>query len=117
MSEIGPMFEGTRPCAVADEPSTRPSVSEKVETKTELSRPWNVIVWDDPVNLMSYVVYVLQKLFGFSAEVAHARMLEVHNDGRSLVATEDRERAEHHVSRLHICGLHATMERVQDDGP
>lgn len=73
---------------------------------------WSVIVWDDPVNLMSYVVYVLQRLFGYPAEKATELMMEVHNSGRSVVATEERERAEYFVTRLHGYGLQATLERA-----
>ena len=87
--------------------------STKTETTPALARPWNVIVWDDPINLMNYVTYVLQKLFGFSTEKATTKMLEVHEQGRSVVATEERERAEFHVTRLHAYGLQATMERVE----
>lgn len=83
------------------------------EARVGLDRPWKVIVWDDPVNLMSYVVYVFQRLFGFSAEVANAKMLEVHNEGRSVVTSEARERAEFFVGRLHAYGLQATLERSE----
>jgi ATP-dependent Clp protease adaptor protein ClpS len=92
-----------------------PIVEEEVQTITSLGRPWNVIVWDDPVNLMSYVVYVFQKLFGFSTEQAAQHMMEVHNDGRSMVANADREKAEFYVSRLHGYGLQATLEQSQGD--
>jgi ATP-dependent Clp protease adaptor protein ClpS len=91
-----------------------PVLDEETESETALDRPWNVIVWDDPINLMSYVVFVFQKLFGFTREQATRHMLEVHHQGRSLVATEDREKAEHYVTRLHLFGLQATMERVGD---
>ncbi|MCA1784068.1 MAG: ATP-dependent Clp protease adapter ClpS [Intrasporangiaceae bacterium] len=82
-----------------------------VQQQTEPDRPWDVIVWDDPVNLMSYVVFVLRRVFGFSEPVAHKLMLEVHNLGKALVASEPRERAEMYVSQLHGYGLQATMER------
>ena len=82
------------------------------ETRTAPARGWNVIVWDDPINLMSYVAYVFQKLFGFSAEVANQKMLEVHNDGRSVVTSCEREKAEFYVTRLHAYGLQATLEQV-----
>ncbi|MFO0982847.1 MAG: ATP-dependent Clp protease adapter ClpS [Planctomycetota bacterium] len=85
---------------------------EETDTRTRLDRPWSVIVWDDPINLMSYVVYVFQKLFGFSEQVATIKMLEVHEQGRSLVVTVDREKAEYYVSRLHLYGLKATMEKA-----
>lgn len=92
-------------------------VEERTETRTALGRPWNVIVWDDPINLMDYVVYVFQRLFGMSVEAATRHMLEVHNDGRSIVASVERERAEFYVGRLHGYGLQATMEQagVDDD--
>jgi ATP-dependent Clp protease adaptor protein ClpS len=92
---------------------TQPGVLEEKETSTSLDRPWNVIVWDDPVNLMSYVVYVFQRLLGFSLEKATTKMMEVHNEGRSLVASEPRERAEVLVAKLHAYGLQASMERPE----
>lgn len=73
--------------------------------------PWDVIVWDDPVNLMSYVVYVFRKIFGFPEAMARKLMLEVHQRGRALVASEPREQAELYVRQLHEHGLQATMQR------
>ena len=73
--------------------------------------PWLVIVWNDPVNLMVYVVFVFQKLFGYSMEKATKLMLEVHHDGKSVVSHGSREKAEMDVARLHAHGLWATMER------
>jgi ATP-dependent Clp protease adaptor protein ClpS len=80
------------------------------ETMMGTDRPWVVIVWNDPVNLMTYVVYVFQKLFGYSREKATKLMLEVHRDGKSAVAHGTREKAEIDVARLHAHGLWATME-------
>jgi ATP-dependent Clp protease adaptor protein ClpS len=74
-------------------------------------KPWLVIVWNDPVNLMSYVVHVLQKLFGYSRQKATKLMLEVHHDGKSVVSHGTREKAEGDVARLHAHGLWATMQR------
>jgi ATP-dependent Clp protease adaptor protein ClpS len=74
------------------------------------AREWLVIVWNDPVNLMSYVVYVFQKLFGYSRETATRLMLEVHHRGRAVVATGTREKAEFDVARLHAHGLWATLQ-------
>ena len=71
--------------------------------------PWVVIVWNDPINLMSYVTFVLQKLFGFSRARATKLMLQVHNDGKAVVSSGTREKAEHDVSQLHAHGLWATM--------
>jgi ATP-dependent Clp protease adaptor protein ClpS len=76
-------------------------------------RPWVVIVWNDPINLMSYVTYVFQKLFGYSSEKATSLMLDVHEKGRAVVSSGTRERAELDVFRLHEHGLWATMQ--QDD--
>jgi ATP-dependent Clp protease adaptor protein ClpS len=74
-------------------------------------RPWIVIVWNDPVNLMSYVTYVLQKLFGYSLDKATELMLDVHHKGKAVVASGTREQAEMHVFRLHEHGLWASMEK------
>ncbi|MHB8293035.1 MAG: ATP-dependent Clp protease adapter ClpS [Acidimicrobiales bacterium] len=73
-------------------------------------RPWTVVVWNDPINLMSYVAFVFRKLFGYSADKANRLMLQVHNEGRAAVASGTRERAELDVFRLHEHGLWATME-------
>ena len=73
--------------------------------------PWLVIVWNDPINLMSYVTFVFQKLFGYSKAKAHRLMLDVHFKGRAVVTSGPRERAELDVSRLHQHGLWATMEQ------
>ncbi len=92
-----------------------PSKVLEPETHSEVShdRPWNVIVWNDPITLMSYVVYVFQKLFGYPREKATRLMLEVHHQGRSIVATVDRERGEYYVSRLHGFGLQASIEQTE----
>ena len=78
---------------------------------TDLDRPWIVLVWNDPINLMSYVTYVFQKLFGYSLEKATALMLDVHEKGRAVVANGSREKAELDVMRLHEYGLWATMQQ------
>ena len=74
-------------------------------------RPWIVLVWNDPINLMSYVTFVLQKLFGYSLEKATALMLDVHHKGRAVVSSGAREKAEIDVFRLHEHGLWATMQQ------
>ncbi len=73
--------------------------------------PWIVIVWNDPINLMSYVTLVLQKLFGYSKQKATKLMLDVHNKGRAVVSNGTREKAEADVARLHAHGLWATMQK------
>jgi ATP-dependent Clp protease adaptor protein ClpS len=93
--------------APAIERLERPQGDESVD----LERPWVTIVWNDPVNLMSYVTYVFQKLFGYSKEKANKLMLQVHNDGRAVVSSGSREQMEHDVSRLHAHGLWATLQQ------
>ena len=73
-------------------------------------RPWIVIVWNDPINLMSYVTYVFQKLFGYSLEKATKLMLDVHHRGKAVVSSGAKEKAEFDTYRLHAHGLWATME-------
>ena len=92
--------------------STAPSTIERpdIDEKTSLDRPWIVIVWNDPINLMSYVTFVFQKLFGYSLEKATQLMLDVHHKGKAVVSSGNREKAELDVFRLHEHGLWATME-------
>ncbi len=94
---------------------TAPATTLEPETDSRAAhdRPWNVIVWNDPITLMTYVVYVFQKLFGYNREKATQLMLEVHHQGRSIVATVDRERGEYYVSRLHGFGLQASLEQTE----
>jgi ATP-dependent Clp protease adaptor protein ClpS len=73
-------------------------------------RPWMVIVWNDPINLMSYVTYVFQKLFGYSRDRATKLMLDVHQKGKAVVSSGTREKAEFDTYRLHAHGLWATMQ-------
>ncbi len=81
------------------------------ESFTDEDVPWVVLVWNDPINLMSYVVFVLQKLFGYSTEKATQLMLDVHEKGRAVVSNGTREKAELDVFRLHEYGLWATMQK------
>jgi ATP-dependent Clp protease adaptor protein ClpS len=84
----------------------RPSGDEVAEP----DRPWIVIVWNDPINLMSYVTYVFQKLFGYSHQKATKLMLDVHHKGKAVVSNGTREKAEFDTFRLHAHGLWATMQ-------
>lgn len=77
----------------------------------DAARDWLVVVWDDPVNLMSYVTLVLQRVFGYPRARAEQLMLQVHHEGRAVVAEEPREPAELHVAQLHGYGLQASLER------
>jgi ATP-dependent Clp protease adaptor protein ClpS len=87
----------------------RPEADEDVT----LDIPWIVIVWNDPINLMSYVVYVFQKLFGYPREKATKLMLDVHQKGRAVVSEGPREKCEFDVSRLHAHGLWATLQKAR----
>ena len=93
--------------------SASPDTIERVEhdEATDLDKPWLVIVWNDPINLMSYVTWVFQKLFGYSFEKATKLMLDVHHKGRAVVSSGAREKAELDVYRLHAHGLWATLTK------
>lgn len=94
---------------------TAAGVVTEVETRSEdaISLPWNVVVHNDPVNLMSYVTMVFQRVLGFSRDRATRHMLEVHHKGRSLVWSGERERAEAIVEQLHGYLLLATLEQAE----
>ncbi len=77
-------------------------------------RPWQTVVWNDPVNLMSYVTFVFQQYFGFTREKAEQKMLEVHHDGRSIVSSGTREEMERDVRAMHEYGLWATLEKADE---
>jgi len=78
----------------------------------QLATPWVTIVWNDPVNLMSYVTFVFTSYFGYSRKKAEKLMLEVHHDGRSVVSTGSREEMERDVQAMHEYGLWATMQKA-----
>jgi ATP-dependent Clp protease adaptor protein ClpS len=84
----------------------------RLERSTSLDSPWVTIVWNDPVNLMSYVAYVFRSYFGFDEAEADRRMLLVHNEGRAVVATGPREEMERHVEAMHDYGLWATLQKA-----
>lgn len=85
--------------------------TEQPEERVRSDRPWKTIVWNDPVNLMSYVVYVLQTLFGYSKPKATKLMLDVHRKGKAVVSSGPREQMEGDVQRLHSYGLWATLQQ------
>jgi ATP-dependent Clp protease adaptor protein ClpS len=93
--------------------STAPAEVEEPTADTHVAPdlPWIVIAWNDPINLMSYVVFVFQKLFGYSKEKATTLMLDVHHKGRAVVSSGSREKAELDVFRLHEHGLWATLQQ------
>ena len=96
-------------------------MSTEIEELSELDlskffdHPWVCIVWDDPVNLQSYVTFVFIKLFGFSKEKANQLMMQVHTEGKAVVTAGSREAMENDVQRLHEHGLWATLQR-EDHG-
>ena len=94
-----------------------PDVDERTTTDERTSAradtPWVTVVWDDPVNLMSYVTHVFVTYFHYSKDKAHQLMLEVHNRGRSVVATGNREEMERDVQAMHGFGLWATLDRAE----
>lgn len=108
-------FQGKRLGYVGDvsfeAASGRPAPTQRPESSEEVADTWHVIVLNDPVNLMSYVVMVFRRVFGFSVEKARRHMLEVHHQGRSLVWSGDRERAESYVHTLQQWQLTAVLER------
>ena len=99
------------PAPAAPAPTVAPVLDPVDETDRRPDLPWKVIVLDDPVNLMSYVTYVFRKLFGYSLEKAHRLMMQVHTEGKAVVASGQREKAEFDVYRLHEHGLWAILEQ------
>ena len=87
------------------------ALEEQIQAIFSSDTPWVTIVWDDPVNLQSYVTYVFMELFGYSKAKATELMLQVHNEGKAIVSTCSREEMEHDVARLHEYGLWATLQR------
>lgn len=102
--------------SVATEPSQE--VAGQTETREETARavPWNLVVWNDPVNLMSYVSYVFQTYFGYPEAKADALMMQVHTEGRSIVSHGAKETVEQHAVAMHTYGLWATVERGGQHG-
>jgi ATP-dependent Clp protease adaptor protein ClpS len=95
----------------APAPQVMPAESEVEEISEAEDRPWVTVVWDDPVNLMHYVTFIFQKLFGYSKARATDLMMQVHKEGKAVVSSGSRDKMEHDVNRLHQAGLWATMQR------
>jgi ATP-dependent Clp protease adaptor protein ClpS len=104
----GPFMLGPQVAAATESPV----IEHETRTEKEVDLPWQVVVHNDPVNLMSYVTMVFQRVFGFNRETAEKHMLEVHEQGRSIVWCGLRERAELYVQQLHGYLLLATLERT-----
>lgn len=90
-----------------------PVRKSKSQTREKISEPWQVVVLDDPVNLMEYVSRILIRIFGYSREKADALMMDVHTKGKAIVWSGGRERAEMYVNQLHSAQLHATLEKTK----
>ncbi|MCU1593491.1 MAG: ATP-dependent Clp protease adaptor protein ClpS [Frankiales bacterium] len=90
---------------------TAPAELDSPDTDSLVDRPWVTIVWNDPVNLMSYVTHVLIELFGFTKDKATQLMLQVHQEGRAVVSNGTREQMEADVARCHAKGLWATLQQ------
>ncbi|MFC0673607.1 ATP-dependent Clp protease adapter ClpS [Brachybacterium hainanense] len=107
----------SEPTASGTQPGADPSHARGLEVR-ELSRaqrPWHTVVWNDPINLMSYVVFVLQRHFGYSHAHAEKLMRQIHDEGRAVVSSGSRERVENDVHAMHGYGLQATMEQEDRD--
>jgi ATP-dependent Clp protease adaptor protein ClpS len=100
------MSEADAPCVAPDKEQ-----KEKTDPKNQPDRGYLVIGWNDPVNLMDYVTHVLQMVFLWPKAKAETHMLQIHNAGKSLLARETFEKAEHYVHQLQGYGLHASMEK------
>ena len=90
-----------------------PVETEEPDQALVVDRPWSTVVWNDPVNLMSYVTFVFQTYFGYPKHKAEKLMLEVHEDGKSTVSHGSREEMERDVQAMHEFGLWATMEKAE----
>ncbi|GAA2524448.1 ATP-dependent Clp protease adapter ClpS [Rarobacter incanus] len=93
--------------------ATRLSPEGEVAVLRSPAPRWHVVVWDDPVNLMTYVEFVFRRHFGYGADHARQLMLRVHNEGKTIVFTGSRERVEADVQAMHQFGLQATMQRAE----
>ncbi|WP_089245563.1 ATP-dependent Clp protease adapter ClpS [Rhodococcoides kyotonense] len=101
---------GTSPTLAAS-PQAVPAETEAVARDEAQDVPWVTIVWDDPVNLMHYVTFIFQKLFGYSKAKATELMMQVHSEGKAVVSSGERDKMENDVRRLHAAGLWATMQQ------
>jgi len=91
--------------------SIAPMQTESFSTETKTDNPWACIVWNDPINLMNYVTHVFMTYFKYSKEKAEKLMLQVHQDGKSVVNTGSREEMERDVNAMHSYGLWATLQK------
>lgn len=102
-----PVLNPVETAPVKTDPVKTPQTTQQRDT------PWITLVWNDPVNLMSYVTLVFRRLFGYNLQKATSLMLDVHHKGRAVVSSGSREQMEHDVARLHAAGLWATLQQDQ----
>jgi ATP-dependent Clp protease adaptor protein ClpS len=112
MVQNGVVMTGSVPKNAAPPTIDKPTIEKETRAQEDVDLPWQVIVHNDPVNLMSYVTMVFQRVFGYPREKAEKHMLEVHHKGRSILWSGMRERAELYVQQLHGYLLLATLERT-----
>jgi len=97
-------------------PSAKPTPTTATKIVSRKSTPWHVVIYDDPVNIMDYVTLVIQRIFGYPESTARKLMLQVHEEGRSIVWTGEREKAEFYVRQLLMAQLQAQMEKASGEG-
>ena len=108
------MFASAHNTARMSSPMATPDLDESldVDVVTSENLPWLCIVWDDPVNLMSYVTYVFQTVLGYDRKRAQELMMQVHTEGKAVVSSGEKDKVETDVKKLHTAGLWATMQQA-----
>jgi ATP-dependent Clp protease adaptor protein ClpS len=112
MVQNGMVMTGSVPKNAGPPTIDKPTIEKETRSQEDVDLPWQVVVHNDPVNLMSYVTMVFQRVFGYPREKAERHMLEVHHKGRSVLWSGMRERAELYVQQLHGYLLLATLEKA-----
>jgi ATP-dependent Clp protease adaptor protein ClpS len=112
MVQNGVVMTGSAPKNAGPPTIDKPTIEKETRSQEDVDLPWQVVVHNDPVNLMSYVTMVFQRVFGYPREKAERHMLEVHHKGRSVLWSGMRERAELYVQQLHGYLLLATLEKA-----
>ena len=103
-----------RPGVRMGSPMATPDLDEQIEVNVDTAEnlPWMCIVWDDPVNLQSYVTYVFQTVLGYGRKRAQELMMQVHTEGKAVVSSGEKDKVEGDVKKLHTAGLWATMQQA-----
>lgn len=113
-NHLNPVTAGATAPSAMTSPAATPELDEQIELDVETAEnlPWLCIVWDDPVNLMSYVTYVFQTILGYDRKRATELMMQVHTEGKAVVSSGERDKVEGDVKKLHTAGLWATMQQA-----